>query len=76
MRAGISPSSPPLARSSSRSAATGGTRDRAGTYHLFCTQLCGVGHATMAGEIVVMPAPRYQEWLERRSLHYFRQPAA
>ena len=39
--------------------------DRPGTYHLFCTQLCGVGHAAMVGEIVVMAAPSYQKWLEQ-----------
>jgi cytochrome c oxidase subunit II len=39
--------------------------DRPGTYHLFCTQLCGVDHAAMVGEIVAMPAPQFQEWLER-----------
>ncbi len=39
--------------------------DRPGTYHLFCTQLCGVDHAAMIGEIVAMPAARFQEWLEQ-----------
>jgi cytochrome c oxidase subunit 2 len=34
-----------------------------GTYHLFCTQLCGTGHASMVGEVVAMSLPRYQEWL-------------
>ena len=36
-----------------------------GTYHLFCTQLCGTGHAEMIGEIVAMSAPEYQNWLEQ-----------
>jgi cytochrome c oxidase subunit II len=35
-----------------------------GTYHLFCTQLCGTGHAQMIGDIVAMSAPGYQHWLE------------
>lgn len=39
--------------------------DVAGTYHLFCTQLCGVGHAKMIGEIVVMESPAYQDWLAK-----------
>jgi cytochrome c oxidase subunit 2 len=39
--------------------------DRPGTYHLFCTQLCGTGHSSMVGEIVAMPAPAYQKWLEQ-----------
>lgn len=34
-----------------------------GAYHLFCTQLCGAGHATMTGDIVAMTAPDYQDWL-------------
>ena len=38
---------------------------RPGTYHLFCTQLCGTDHSQMTGEIVAMPAPDYQTWLER-----------
>jgi cytochrome c oxidase subunit 2 len=36
-----------------------------GTYHLFCTQLCGTGHAAMVGEIVVMTPADFQKWLER-----------
>src|SRR6185437_6851113 len=39
------------------------TADRAGTYHLFCTQLCGVDHAAMTGEVVVMTGPDFQRWL-------------
>ena len=39
--------------------------DRPGTYHLFCTQLCGTDHAHMTGEIVAMSAPDYQKWLEQ-----------
>jgi cytochrome c oxidase subunit II len=38
--------------------------ERPGTYHLFCTQLCGTGHAQMTGEIVVMSAPDFAKWLE------------
>lgn len=34
-----------------------------GTYHLFCTQFCGAGHATMTGEVVVMTAPDFEHWL-------------
>lgn len=36
-----------------------------GTYHLYCTQLCGTGHSQMVGEIVAMPDPAYQNWLEQ-----------
>ncbi len=38
-----------------------------GTYHLFCTQLCGTGHSEMVGEVVAMPDPEYQNWLEQNS---------
>ncbi|HEX4260126.1 MAG TPA: cytochrome c oxidase subunit II [Acetobacteraceae bacterium] len=41
------------------------TAVRAGTYHLFCTQLCGASHSSMVGEVVAMPAPDYQKWLEQ-----------
>ncbi len=37
--------------------------DKPGTYHLFCTQLCGVDHANMIGQIVAMPKVAYQRWL-------------
>ncbi|MGH7000883.1 MAG: cytochrome c oxidase subunit II, partial [Stellaceae bacterium] len=39
--------------------------DKPGTYRLFCTQLCGTGHASMIGEVVAMSGPDYQEWLEQ-----------
>ena len=39
--------------------------DQPGTYHLFCTQLCGTDHAHMVGDIVAMPGPEYQRWLAR-----------
>jgi cytochrome c oxidase subunit II len=34
-----------------------------GVYHLFCTQLCGMGHALMTGEIITMAQPDYENWL-------------
>jgi cytochrome c oxidase subunit 2 len=37
--------------------------DRAGTYHLFCSQFCGTSHSGMIGDVVVMPAKDYAEWL-------------
>ncbi len=39
--------------------------EKPGTYHLFCTQLCGVDHASMIGEIVALPKTEYQQWLAR-----------
>ena len=38
-----------------------------GTYHLFCTQLCGIGHSQMVGEVVAMSGPDYQKWLDQSS---------
>ena len=37
--------------------------DQAGTYHLFCSQFCGTAHSGMVGEVVVMPAKDYADWL-------------
>jgi len=37
--------------------------DKPGTYPLFCTQLCGVDHASMIGRIVALPKVDYQRWL-------------
>ena len=38
---------------------------RPGTYHLFCTQLCGTDHSAMIGDIVAMSTPDYEKWLEQ-----------
>jgi len=34
-----------------------------GRYHLFCAEYCGTRHSGMIGEVVVMEANEYQEWL-------------
>ncbi|MGJ0395127.1 MAG: cytochrome c oxidase subunit II [Methylocystis sp.] len=34
-----------------------------GTFELFCTQLCGVGHYSMTGEVVAMSQPEFETWL-------------
>lgn len=34
-----------------------------GTFALFCTQLCGVGHYSMTGEVVAMSQPEFETWL-------------
>ena len=39
------------------------TATKPGTYHLFCTQLCGTDHSVMGGEVVVMPGPDFDRWL-------------
>jgi cytochrome c oxidase subunit 2 len=40
---------------------------RPGSYHLFCSQYCGTGHASMVGRVVVMEPGEYQEWLHLRA---------
>jgi cytochrome c oxidase subunit 2 len=35
-----------------------------GTYHLFCSQYCGTGHAQMTGSVVAMEPADYQHWLQ------------
>jgi cytochrome c oxidase subunit 2 len=37
--------------------------DRVGTYHLFCSQFCGTDHSNMIGDVVVMAAKDYADWL-------------
>jgi cytochrome c oxidase subunit 2 len=39
--------------------------DRAGTFHLFCSEYCGTHHSTMIGQVVVQEPAEYQEWLTR-----------
>lgn len=34
-----------------------------GTYHIFCDQYCGVEHAKMVGQVVVMEPHEYRAWL-------------
>jgi cytochrome c oxidase subunit 2 len=36
---------------------------KAGEYHLFCAEYCGMSHSRMIGRIVVMEPPEYQTWL-------------
>ena len=40
--------------------------DRVGTYHLFCSQFCGTAHSNMIGDVVVMSAKAYADWLHQR----------
>ena len=39
------------------------TPDREGTFSLICTELCGVGHATMRATVVVESEADFQQWL-------------
>ena len=36
-----------------------------GSFHLFCSQLCGMGHATMVGWVTVMTPSDYDAWLNQ-----------
>jgi cytochrome c oxidase subunit 2 len=39
------------------------TPTKPGTYHLFCDQLCGIGHSQMVGWVHVMNKREYEDWL-------------
>jgi cytochrome c oxidase subunit II len=43
------------------------TPNRVGTYDIQCTQMCGIGHAMMAGRVVVETAQDHAAWLRRNS---------
>jgi cytochrome c oxidase subunit 2 len=38
----------------------------AGTYHLFCTQYCGLDHSRMRGHVIAMRPTEYADWLARQ----------
>jgi len=42
------------------------TPDREGTYSVICTELCGVGHATMRATVVVESEAEFQQWLSQQ----------
>ncbi len=39
------------------------TPDKAGTYQLICTELCGFGHASMRAKVVVEPPAAFRRWV-------------
>jgi cytochrome c oxidase subunit II len=39
------------------------TANRAGEYHLYCTQYCGTSHSQMVGRVVVMEPADFEGWL-------------
>ena len=39
------------------------TPDKPGTYQLVCTELCGAGHATMRGTVVVESEAKFNRWV-------------
>ncbi len=40
------------------------TPDKIGTYPVICTELCGLGHATMRTEAIVMSTAAFDKWLK------------
>jgi cytochrome c oxidase subunit 2 len=42
---------------------------KAGTYRIECTQLCGVQHANMTGEVTVMEPAAFGRWLRDQGVH-------
>ncbi len=40
---------------------------RAGVFNLFCAEYCGTDHSRMLGRVVVLDAPRFQEWLTQQA---------
>src|ERR1700761_8959716 len=40
---------------------------QAGSYHLYCTQFCGVNHSSMVGTVVALMPREYAEWLRQSS---------
>jgi cytochrome c oxidase subunit 2 len=41
--------------------------NRVGTYDIQCTQMCGIGHALMAGRVIVETPQAHAAWLNRNS---------
>jgi cytochrome c oxidase subunit II len=40
------------------------TPTKTGTFDVICTELCGLGHATMRSTAIVMPAKAFDKWLK------------
>jgi len=52
------------------------TPTRTGTYDVLCFELCGVGHPTMRGMVVVEEESAYQAWLrEQRTFAQLSAPS-
>ena len=43
------------------------TPDKIGSYHVVCTELCGLGHATMRQTVRVVEPPEFDAWIARSS---------
>lgn len=42
------------------------TPNRQGNYSIVCTELCGLGHATMRQSLKVVPESEFAAWLEKK----------
>jgi len=42
------------------------TPDRLGTFDVVCTELCGLGHALMRSQAIVMPPKAFDRWLRQQ----------
>jgi cytochrome c oxidase subunit 2 len=42
------------------------TPNRTGNFEVVCTELCGLGHATMRNAVHVVPQREFQAWLDRQ----------
>ncbi len=42
------------------------TPNRLGAYEVVCTELCGIGHATMRAPVRVLQRSEYEAWLQRQ----------
>ena len=40
------------------------TPTKTGTFDVICTELCGLGHATMRSQAIVMPAKAFESWVK------------
>jgi cytochrome c oxidase subunit 2 len=43
------------------------TPKRTGTFPVICVELCGVGHAYMRSQAIVMPPSAYETWLQQQA---------
>jgi cytochrome c oxidase subunit 2 len=42
------------------------TPDKVGTFDVICTELCGLGHALMRSNVIVMKPPDFGAWLQKQ----------
>ncbi len=52
--------------------------ERPGRYEIFCAEYCGTSHSSMLGELVVMPAAEFDDWVneQRRGLALVQDASA